>query len=171
MPSPYRLPPSVAGLASALWHPASNPSQGDGSLPPSPPPPQTFQPEPFVNNPYGQSVLHEALRTVPAIGSHLTGRIQVGPDQESTDALSESGLRPDEYGESTLLGTHNRRTHDISISPATATSNDEIAGTLMHELTHAAGYGEDEAYQVGNATRSADRSGRLASNGLALARR
>lgn len=167
MPDPYRLPPSIAALANSYWQrPPQMTTPGSGELPAPPPTPQAFRPDPFVNNPHAQAVLHEALRVAPSIGSRLTGRIQVGPDSESTDALAEMGKGPEWYAYTPLLGTHNQTTHDISISPATAGSNDDIAGTMMHEFTHAAGYGEDEAYTVGNATRAGNDRLARATTGL-----
>src|SRR5258706_5119397 len=65
-------------------------------LPPSPQRPALFQPEPFVNNPTAQQMLHDILRAAPEIQRHL-GHVTVGPTGDTLDVLSGTRFNVNDY--------------------------------------------------------------------------
>jgi hypothetical protein len=144
--------------------------KGDDYLP-LPPHPYPFKQEPFVNNPLVGQMLHRIIRKVPAAANSV-GRVTVGPDINTVDRMMPpdesqmtmsqklnkimgNQITPLDYDKSNLYGTTNTNTGDISINPALTkgAGRDLLLQTLSHELTHAAGFGDQTAYPIGDEMR------------------
>ena len=100
--------------------------------------PGIFLPDPsVVGSPHLAQIANRVLNQSPEVKARLKS-IVAGPTRAVIKDLEQSGLAPEEYGESNLLGETDLPTRtEVSINPAL--SREEQAATLMHELTHVAG--------------------------------
>lgn len=124
-----------------------------------PPRPYPFKPEPFVNNPLAQQLLHRMLNKAPAIGSSLR-RVTVGPTDDIVDRLAPTQFNVNDFPQTNLGGTTNTLTNNVSLNPRLVQGPDRnlLLDTLAHELTHVAGHDDDVAYDVGHKTGAVNKS-------------
>ena len=103
-----------------------------------PPRPGIFLPDPsVVGSPHLAQLANRVLNQSPEVKARLKS-IVAGPTRAVIKDLEQSGLAPEQYGETNLLGETDLPTRtEVSINPAL--SREEQAATLMHELTHVAG--------------------------------
>lgn len=118
-------------------------------IPPGHPP--AFKPDPFINDPLVQQLYRRIARKVPRV-LDTTGKVVVGPNDDTLEELKDSKYTPLDYDQLNLLGTTNVNNGNVSLNPRLITGHDpgKLLNTLSHELTHTAGFGDTKAYQVGN---------------------
>lgn len=119
--------------------------------------PGQFRPYPLV---IGQPDVARSVDQILQIAPQLQGeikQIQVGPTKDVVDQLARSNLSPYTYDRSNLLGTTDMMNGNVSINPRlTGPYGNQglLAKTLVHELSHTKGYGEDDAYKIDDDTPS-----------------
>ena len=125
------------------------PSEEDQATPPGHP--ASWKPEPFVNDPEVQRMLHEFLRVAPGLGERLN-HIQVGDDTASGEMIEGSSMKGRPMADTNLLGTTDvipGKENNVALSPRLLYQlKDEMPSTLVHELLHTLGAGEGQAYDV-----------------------
>lgn len=126
--------------------------------PPPPGVPYPFRPDPFVNNPDVQALLHKILTAAPEIAPRLRN-VQVGPTRDILSELPDT-IAPDQFQDTNLLGVTNMKTKDVTLNPRLVRKIPQgisLDNTLAHELAHVAGKEDDWAYPIGEAFEAAQR--------------
>lgn len=102
-----------------------------------------------VGKPETARLVESLLNIAPELRGTFR-KIQVGPSEDVMPQLINSGFNADEFPITNLLGTTNLKTRNISLNPRLEDekSNQFMIETLLHELTHAGGYGETYAYPM-----------------------
>lgn len=135
----------------------------EGKLPTIIPHPPQFQPAPqVVGHELGKS-MNEALKIAPSLQGRV-GKVQHGVTPDVMDELDLSNsivnkthkgtiFNPvDDFAKTSLLGLTNMHTGNISLSPRVGMDTDrypsywppQLNKVLGHELTHAAGYPDED---------------------------
>ena len=135
-----------------------NPQPGHQGLfedwPDPPPPPTIFQPDPVVaGSPEFARMATRLLDLDPKVKAGVH-RVTQGPGYSAINALLGAGLSPDWLGPQGLEGAY---THgDISVKPwgpssdITNPDSTDVLNSLIHEIAHASGKDDDEAYPAGS---------------------
>lgn len=166
-PMPERRKPKIYQEAidavKDIWRKGSedpfyNPFNGDPPLPPSP---SIFQGDPRISitDPDLAQLIDQLLNIDPHAKSRVKS-IQSGPAGATMRDLMADGFGPDEMDKTNLLGGYAPREGTIAINPYLAGDPEEFY-TIVHELGHAAGRGEEGADEAMNVMKSvARRKGR-----------
>lgn len=117
--------------------------------------PAAFKPRPTVVG----SRISDLLEPILSIAPELAGKfktIQSGVSEDVVDDFIDSHRRggqkfsPLDFENTNAAGYYNRSTGKITINPHRLNYDDELANTIAHELTHAAGHNDDLAYPIGD---------------------
>lgn len=127
-------------------------SEPNGQLP-SVPHPSMFQADPVVVGSPEMATLAKLLYDQDPRTKAGIKRIIAGPNEDVEALLEDGSFGSKNYGNASLYGTFNHRTRDMTVNPelsAVSSYEPTLFETLAHELTHAAGYGEDDARRATN---------------------
>lgn len=121
----------------------------NGRVPTIIPHPPQFQPRPLgVGQDVGK-LLEQILTFAPALQGRI-GKVQFGPSQPMFNALRDSRFHPEDLERLNIMGATSMSTGDIGLNPSvlTDTSGFSLPATLAHEVTHAAGYANEQHPEV-----------------------
>lgn len=120
-----------------------------------PPVPRHYDPDPPVAGDQGFSkTAQKFLAQYPGLRKAIS-RIVQGPTSGSQGVMMHSGLRPEEFQGTNLMGVYNTKDKSIGINPALPPGR--LEEILYHESAHAQGADERDARDV--ARRSKPRHG------------
>lgn len=113
---------------------------------PNVPRPSMFQRDPLVvGSPANATMAKNILDLDPKTKSNVSS-VTFGPTKGSMDEMVRSNINPGHFEGTSLLGVYGLDNHAIGVQPGM--SQKENLDTLIHEIAHAAGYGESGAQKA-----------------------